>query len=803
MDTTAFMHLDTAHDKDGWKIIGPGGGGCVHILTINPNRPDTILVSCDMTNGFITHDGGQAWREFNLKSRFFSFAFDPVNPDTIYAASSGLFRSDDNGQTWRLLFPNPECVTGEKRIGDEANHIFTSTDNWPGGAIIGITIDPIQPDHIHIAIKKQALRYMSSDFLSEEAAAAEAGTTIYFSDNRGKSWQEIATVPGGEIHCMLSGVRRRVSEATAAVSEARLVAFSGKGIFCIKDQGNVDKIPLPENIVTIRHASYGINPATGKTVFYISAVVRKPNGALCAEVWTSDDLAQTWQVAAAGLDPLLSDAQPDLPAFSQVSTCATDARVAYLVVERWADSVDGDRAVYYGIKKTNDQGLTWHWVVQMNDLIDPDNRNPGWPELDYGGKWNEVLIDSDHPITPKGRFAWDVVTSPVNPDVCYTTDYSTIFKTADGGKTWDQLVTRMYPDGAVSSTGIDILAVYGVFFDPFNANHIAVAHTDVGCFHSFDSARTWRHALAGVPRAWINTCYWMVFDPEVQGRAWSVWSGLHVVPRLLNFRPDFRNRYQGGVCKTDDACMTWKPSTAGIPDFSTPTHIVLEPASPPGNRTLYIAVYDRGVYKSADDGQTWTLKNNGIDIGNLYATRLALLPDGALYALIVESHMPGSEAPGALYKSTDGAETWQRLPLPEGVTDPNDITFDPADPNRLYLSCWPRTINMEEHHGGLYSSDDGGQTWRNIFDPGAHVYSVTVDPDAPSTLYMVTFDAAAYRSDDCGQTWSRLGGYNFDWGHRAIPDPHHPGMLYIATYGSSTWYGPAHGVPDAIEDIIT
>jgi hypothetical protein len=83
-----------------------------------------------------------------------------------------------------------------------------------------------------------------------------------------------------------------------------------------------------------------------------------------------------------------------------------------------------------------------------------------------------------------------------------------------------------------------------------------------------------------------------------------------------------------------------------------------------------------------------------------------------------------------------------------------------------------------------------------------HTYTVTVDSGNPSTLYLSTFHAAVHRSDDRGQTWTRLKGCNFQWNQRPIPDPHHPGKLYLTTFGSSVWYGPAHGAADVIEDII-
>jgi hypothetical protein len=290
----------------------------------------------------------------------------------------------------------------------------------------------------------------------------------------------------------------------------------------------------------------------------------------------------------------------------------------------------------------------------------------------------------------------------------------------------------------------------------------------------------------------------MVFDPEVKGRAWSVWSAMHDIPRIKMFREEFFARDQGGICKTDNGLQTWQPSAHGLPERALCTHIVLDPASPAGQRTLYATVFNGGVYKSTDDGKTWSLKNNGIDPRNLFAWRLVLLPDGTLYLVVVKNFLKGREFTGAVYRSTDGAETWQPVPLPDDVDFPNDLTFDPS--GRLYLACWSHLVNGSNRGGGAYASDNGGRTWVRVFDPAAHVYTVTVDPVNSSTLYLSTFHAAVHRSDDRGQTWRRIKGCNFQWNQRVIPDPHHPGMIYLTTFGSSVWYGPSQSPGNAKED---
>jgi len=152
---------------------------------------------------------------------------------------------------------------------------------------------------------------------------------------------------------------------------------------------------------------------------------------------------------------------------------------------------------------------------------------------------------------------------------------------------------------------------------------------------------------------------------------------------------------------------------------------------------------------------------------------------------------------GAVYKSVDGAATWKKLNLTAGPLFPsplfpNGVTVDPSNPNKIYVACWAgmddKALTMP---GGIFASDDGGATWRSIFDPKQYVYDATIDPYHPGRLYACTFNQAAYRSDDGGKSWKRLKGYDFHWGHRIIIDENDHEKIYLTTYGSSVW----HGVP--------
>ena len=737
---------------DAWKIIGPGGGGTMIGPTISPSDPNLVVEHCDMTGAYITHDGGQSWRMFNLRSGISTFAFDPRNPSRIYAGGAALWRSDNGGQTWRMLFPNPAKKTVEHQNGDHGEYSLTSNDgNYVSGLVIRqIVVDPENSNVVHIAFSDPQF----------------GGTTLLVSKDSGASFHDEHQFPSEK--------------------NLLLLAYPGGGRLAIGSQGVYrGKAESPKPIAgsgeTVVNASAGAVQGTEY------AFATASNG----ELFVSEDDGLTWQLRTPALGQKSGN-------FEAVAAESDNGKIAYI---GFRDLILSDRPgeLSNGIAKTVDAGKSWS-IVFRESTQPAANLDPSWIEQRATGtEWDgyqSIIFDAPDSLG----------IAPGHPDICYASDLFRTYRTLDGGKTWAQVNSVRLPDNHWTTRGLDVTTAYGVQFDPFDANHVFIDYTDIGAFHSYDGGQSWQSATNGIPDKWRNTTYWLAFDPGVKGLMWGAFSSVHDLPRPKMWRHgNFLQRARGGIAVSTDGGQSWTPSNSGMKDTAF-TYVLLDPQSPLGQRTLYACGFGVGVYKSTDSGKTWQLKNEGIAETNPFAWRITRANDGTLYLIVARGNQGSygmTAGSGALYKSVDAAGHWTKLSLPAGVNGPSGLALDPRDNRRLYLAAWGRERTDVDTGGGVFLSTDAGQSWKKVFSQAQHVYDVTIDPKAPDTLYICGFDAAAYRSTDAGLHWTRIRGYNFKWGHRVIVDPNDSSMIYIATYGGSVWHGPAAGDPAATEDIET
>jgi photosystem II stability/assembly factor-like uncharacterized protein len=753
---------------DSWHIVGPGGGGTLRRPAVSPHDPRLVVEGCDMTGGYITRDAGNSWRMFQLGWVPDTFAFDPKDENVIYAGTGALWRSEDGGKTWAMVFPSPGRNTVEHGWGDHADVVYTTDDAlYPSGldvSIQAIAIDPADTRRLFIA--------SSATPPGPPGSQPTGHSMILRSEDRGRTWGRVAELATERVFAMRAdGGAVRVLAETAAYE-------GGQGPWQRFD---------PPGGQRIQSGSFGRDGAAGALLSYATTA---------AGVHVSEDGGRTWRASNGALSALLAGegtegwgpAARSRPSLGPVAASAGNGRTAYLGLRGLRR---GDGARFNGIAKTADGGRTWAVVHEEADRPSK-NLDPSWIEARALEDGNSVWFDAPY----------DLAVAPGAPDVCYATDLFRTYRSLDGGRTWGQVNSARRGDDRWVSRGLDVTNSYGVHWDPLDSRRMFITYTDIGLFRSEDGGATWTGSTRGVPARWRNTTYWIAFDPEVQGLVWGAFSGTHDLPRPKMWRHTDPEKFQGGVGISTDGGLTWAPSSSGMAE-SAVTHVLMDPTSPRGKRTLYASAFGRGVYKSTDNGHTWQLKNAGLEGRQPFAWRITRSQDGVLYLVVArrsERGRIGDADDGALYRSTDGAEHWARMTLPPGTNGPNGLTVDPDDPKRLYLAAWGVATPGGDTGGGIFLSTDAGGTWKDVLPQSQHVYDVAVDPRDPSVLYASGFDQAAYRSADRGATWSRLRGFNFKWGQRVVPDPADAGKVYITTFGGSVWHGPATGDPTAAED---
>jgi len=236
--------------------------------------------------------------------------------------------------------------------------------------------------------------------------------------------------------------------------------------------------------------------------------------------------------------------------------------------------------------------------------------------------------------------------------------------------------------------------------------------------------------------------------------------------------PAIRNTFLtgDGMYKSTDAGKTW--SRIGLESTEVISYIIVDPNDPD---VVYVAAMghvwapnpERGVFKTTDGGKTWKkILYVNEDTG---AITMAMDPRNpqVLYAAMWQAYRRhwtfSSGGPGSgIYKSTDGGAHWKNISrnpgLPSGIFGKVGLAVAPSDGNVVYALI--QANYKPGHPGGLFRSDDGGQSWKltndslDITQRAFYYNTVYVDPKDPNTIYLPNADV--FVSHDSGKKLTKL-----------------------------------------------
>jgi photosystem II stability/assembly factor-like uncharacterized protein len=238
---------------------------------------------------------------------------------------------------------------------------------------------------------------------------------------------------------------------------------------------------------------------------------------------------------------------------------------------------------------------------------------------------------------------------------------------------------------------------------------------------------------------------------------------------------DYLGAASGGIWKTENGGVTWKP-VFDHEDVSAIGALAVAQSAPDvvwagtGETWLIRAYYPmgNGVYKSTDGGDHW--QHMGLEATG-HIGRIVIDPHDAQHVFVCalgQAFVPQHER--GIFRTLDGGKTWQQVLFVDENTGCSDLAMDPGDPNTLYAGMWsllihPWNLDSGGPGGGVYVSRDGGATWHKAAGRGMPAadhavgkVAVAVAPSDQRRVYALIQDTqpSLYRSDDSGNSWTMV-----------------------------------------------
>ncbi|MFH2000139.1 MAG: glycosyl hydrolase, partial [Planctomycetota bacterium] len=248
----------------------------------------------------------------------------------------------------------------------------------------------------------------------------------------------------------------------------------------------------------------------------------------------------------------------------------------------------------------------------------------------------------------------------------------------------------------------------------------------------------------------------------------------------------------GGVWKTENTGTTWSPIFDSQGSYSIGC-VTIDPLNPlcvwvgtGENNSQRSVGFGDGLYRSLDGGKTWEKK--GLEASEHIGKILIDPRDSKVLYVAAQGPLWAPGGDRGLYKSTDRGDTWSLVLKISENTGVSDIAFDPRDPDILYASSYQRrrhvwTLIDGGPESAIYKSYDRGTTWQKLEqglpkkDVGRIALAVSpIRPDVVYALIEAEDDTGGFfRSIDAGGSWEKRSGYGSvspQYYQELFPDPH-------------------------------
>lgn len=389
-----------------------------------------------------------------------------------------------------------------------------------------------------------------------------------------------------------------------------------------------------------------------------------------------------------------------------------------------------------GVVKSTDGGATWTNATTGLDNLYVGSlfMHPTNPEILLAGTGNnQYFLDAGVYLTTNGGDSWtrtlsdetinSVEFATSDPNIAYAGSAGSIYRSSDGGQTWDRVSSppNWGPPGIIGGFPIDFQV------DPRDPNRLFANNYGGGNFLTTDGGRTWAAASDGYTGAQVRA---LAVDPTEPGRVFAA--------------------ARSGLFVSHDGGQHWEGLVDSGAEGLEWNTIALDPSEP--QHVLTASNWRPVIIESRDQGQTWQSGNQWLPEGQGWR-EIAFAPSDPtiVYAGSAGFYSAGGFDPeigaAGIWRSQDGGATWDTANDP-GTADAHiaGLAIDPNDPRSVYAAS-------PTH--GLLVTTDGGASWNAIEGLPSMAHSVAVDPSDPSVVVAGFFGDGIYRSDDSGDSWTR------------------------------------------------
>lgn len=727
-----------------WAASGPGGGGALASAAQSVNG--SVIVGSDLGGAYRSVNGGASWsvigrRKGVTSTHVDAVVFHPSLDGTVFLGTgSGVFRSTN-------------CETAPAGVCTFDN-VLPSPDGRQFITAMGIA--------------SSGTAEATAVYAAGNNAWCELGPHVWSSADNGATWTERAA---------------RGLPANASIMAIRV------------QPGN------PQNIIAISARSRftgcdgsGLNAPN-------RAFKSTDGGATFTPVvipTTNADLQQTDTVSEgdwAYVEDVKFDAADPRKLWATI-TPREEGAFWQIDGELWMSSGASGFAEDFTWQSGKQTGQLWPQRNGNVKVIDLRRQHPWdwgtkgvWEWSPSSQRWSRRTTDdqfthwnhgwSGFEPNPGASLNGDLHTlTAVNDTTMWWVDAQFAFKTVDGGQTFDQQVSsESVTAGAFRSRHLDNAVAADLAPSAASPGTIYAGYFDLGCWASrsaTSSAPAWTDCNG--PRDAFQNSFW--------SGGWQGWGGnttaiapdpasADVIWAVLS-----ESLWQKGgtkIGKSTDGGKTYKDVTFDLQKLSSGASVLalsVEAVSG-GGRRLW-AVAGNRLYKLDANTTRWQAVTNPCNGGLMVLARAGqkLLAGGTT----------------GICRSTDGGVSWTRNGLgiawsssPAGTwwnydgekLRVSDISFDPANSARVWLTVYDASWQSPSAKGGVYRSTDGGLSWRQVTGFGTaqnfqrnFVRTIAVSPTNPNTIVAGRSEAlvaGGYRVPQPGETsggaWvSRDGG---------------------------------------------